>query len=1364
MSIAAVGPATHVGGHISVERHFTASEHDPYAEVKFEKRTAKIANPDGSVVFQMDDVEIPVAWSKVAGDILVSKYFRKGGVPQSVVDGLANLNGGKPVATGSEQSVRQVIDRITNAIVNAGRSQGYLVSDEDVRALRDELRYILVRQFVAFNSPVWFNLGLFENYGIRGDPAGNWAVDLKTGVASETPDGFSRPQVSACFIRTVRDDLTQIGLGVAEEMRIFKYGSGAGANFSTLRAKNEKLSGGGSSSGLMSFLKVYDCAAGSVKSGGTTRRAAKLVCLDADHPDIEEFIDWKAREEDKVAVLVKAGYSPDFNGEAYATVSGQNANNSVRVTDDFMQAVLNDGDWQTKYRTTGVVAKTLKAKKLMRKIAEAAHRCADPGMMFDTTINRWNTVPEFARIDAANPCVSGRTLVSTTKGLVPIVDLVGKTVDLVLPDGVHQTTEVFCTGERQVFLLRTKAGYALEVTEEHPIWFTRDGCPDERPARELRVGDKLKLVPGHFGQERLDATTAFAVGYAVGNGCVSDGVLIQTAGNDHRDLMAWLVDAVNARKEALREAGADGRTTRPCSLQDVPTGVRLATATPEVVSQFEAFAVLDQGSEKKLLKPAALRLDRESTAALLRGIFTADGTVVCDGSSGKNAYVGLDSVSLDLIRQVQQLLLCFGIKAKVYENRRSGKTVESLPDGKGGMKDYAVQESCSLRITRSSRVIFEQMIGLHALSAKAEKLREMNETVGAYRDSMEDEFESLEPIGTMPTYDLREPTTHHFVAGGLYIHNCNEFHFVNDSACNLASINLVKFLLPDGTFDIAGFEHVCRLLILAMDILVDHASYPTKAFAENSHQLRPLGLGYANLGALLMRLGIPYDSDEGRGICASITSLMAATAWDRSAEIASVRGPFSAFERNRAHTLNVARMHAAEGKKSKPGRFDVQIAAAAKGSWESAIVAGEMWGFRNAQMSLLAPTGTIGLLMDCDTTGIEPDFALVKNKAMAGGGAMKLVNQSVGPALERLGYAPSERLLLEAHIAAHETIEGSATLKCEHLPVFDCATQCGERGQRFIAPMAHVKMMAAAQPFLCGAISKTINMPNSATVEEIEQVYIEAWKLGIKALAVYRDGSKGCQVLTSKKEKAKPEPKTDPRPTPAPGSNGPILAPPLLSERKRLPKRRRGFTQEATIGGQKVYVRTGEYDDGKLGELFIDMAKAGSTIQGLLDTVAILTSLGLQHGVPLDEYVEAFTFTKFEPSGVVQGDARIKSSFSVIDYIFRTLAVSYLNRDDLAHKPAQIDESKPKTDRYELPVGLAAKNGDRAHGANTVANALDLAANDTVRENLRQLLAEKPGARLSLSADQPCGVCGNPTIRAATCAFCLTCGATTGCG
>jgi len=994
MSIAAVGPATRVGGHISVERHFTASEHDPYAEVKFERRTAKIANPDGSVVFQMDDVEIPVAWSKVAGDILVSKYFRKGGVPQSVVDGLANLNGGKPVATGSERSVRQVIDRIANAIANAGRSQGYLVSDEDVRALRDELRYILVRQFVAFNSPVWFNLGLHESYGIKGDPAGNWAVDLKTGVASETLDGFSRPQVSACFIRTVKDDLTQIGLGIAEEMRIFKYGSGAGANFSTLRAKNEKLSGGGSSSGLMSFLKVYDAAAGSVKSGGTTRRAAKLVCLDADHPDIEEFIEWKAREEDKVAVLVKAGYSPDFNGEAYATVSGQNANNSVRVTDDFMHAVLNDGDWQTKYRTTGKVAKTLKAKKLMRKIAEAAHRCADPGMMFDTTINRWNTVPDFARIDAANPC--------------------------------------------------------------------------------------------------------------------------------------------------------------------------------------------------------------------------------------------------------------------------------------------------------------------------------------------------------------------------------NEFHFVNDSACNLSSINLVKFLLPDGTFDIAGFEHVCRVLILAMDILVDHASYPTKAFAENSHQLRPLGLGYANLGALLMRLGVSYDSDEGRGICASITSLMAATAWDRSAEIASVRGSFSAFERNRAHMLNVARMHAAEGKKSKPSRFDIHIAAAAKGSWESAITAGEMWGYRNAQLTLLAPTGTIGLLMDCDTTGIEPDFALVKNKAMAGGGAMKLVNQSVGPALERLGYAPSERLLLEAHIAAHETIEGSGTLKREHLPVFDCATQCGERGQRFIAPMAHVKMMAAAQPFLCGAISKTVNMPESATVDEIEQVYIESWKLGVKALAVYRDGSKGCQVLTSKKEKTKAI-AIDLRPTPAPGSTAPILAPPLLSERKRLPKRRRGFTQEATISGQKVYVRTGEYDDGKIGELFIDMAKAGSTIQGLLDTVAILTSLGLQHGVPLDEYVEAFTFTKFEPSGPVQGDARIKSSFSVIDYIFRTLAVTYLNRDDLAHKPAPVDEAKPKTDRYELPVGLAAKNGDHAP-ANTVANVLDLAANDTVRENLRQLLAEKPGARLSLSADQPCGVCGNPTIRAATCAFCLTCGATTGCG
>lgn len=1351
--------AQRAGARVTIERFFTADTLDPYAGVSFEQRTAKIANPDGSVVFQMDGVEIPSTWSKTASDVLVSKYFRKGGVPQSVVDGIANLNGGKPIATGSESSARQVVDRVADAIVKAGLSQGYLGhgrgNDAAANVFYDELRFLLINQYAAFNSPVWFNGGLHTSYGITGDPAGNYAIDAN-GVGQPTTDGFTRPQLSACFIRTVKDDLNEIGLGIAEEMRIFKYGSGAGANFSAIRGAGEKLSGGGTSSGLLSFLKVYDCAAGSVKSGGTTRRAAKLICLDADHPDIEAFVDWKAREEDKAAVLIKAGYSSDFNGEAYATISGQNANNSVRVTDEFMQLVLNGGDWSTRWRTSGGIAKTFKAAKLMRKIAEAAHRCADPGMMYDTTINKWNTVPNTGRIEAANPCISGRTLVSTTKGLVPIVDLVGKTVDLVLPGGVHQTTEVFCTGEREVYLLRTKSGYTLEVTEEHPIWFTRDGCPDERPARELRTGDKLKLVPGHFGQERLDATTAFAIGYAVGNGCVSDGHLIQTAGNDHRELMSWLVDALNARKKALRDAGGDGRTTRPCSLQDVPTGVKVQTAMPEVVSQFQTYAVLDQGSANKLLKSPALTLDRDATAALLSGIFTADGTVVCDGSSGKNAYVGLDSISLDLIRQVQQLLLCFGIKAKVYENRRAGQTSASMPDGKGGTKDYTIQESHSLRITRSSRVIFEQMIGFHVLSAKAGKLREMNESIGVYRDSMEDEFESLELIGVMPTYDLREPVTSHFVAGGLYIHNCNEFHFVNSTACNLASINLVKFMRPNGAFDTSAFVSACRTLILAMDILVDYASYPTKSFAENSHRLRPLGLGYANLGALLMRLGVPYDSAQGRSICAAITSLMSAASWKRSAEMAAVQGPFADFALNREHTLKVANMHAKEMHNATVFDFkdyySQAIASAAVDEWANALAMGEAHGYRNAQLTLLAPTGTIGLLMDCDTTGIEPDFSLVKYKSLAGGGAMKLVNQSIGPALERLGYSAGDRSLILAHIQAHETIEGAPGLKSEHLAVFDCANRCGANGKRFIAPMAHVKMMAAAQPFLSGAISKTINMPTESTVVEIEQVYIDAWKLGLKALAIYRDGSKGCQVLTS--QKAEPKKADD-----ISKVKTEVVATPVVPVRQRLPKRRTGFTQEATITGHKVYLRTGDYPDGRLGEIFIDMHKEGATIRALLNSFAISTSLGLQHGVPLDEFVNAFTFTKFEPAGAVQGDDRVKAAMSVLDYIFRTLAVTYLNRDDLAHTKAKAKAVAPAV----LPV--VDGNGANGHGSSAATQAVvNGLVSDHVRKELRQLLDSKPGAQVSVAASDSCSVCGNTTMRAGTCTFCTTCGTTTGCG
>jgi ribonucleoside-diphosphate reductase alpha chain len=1052
---------------LSIERRFTAGLNgaDPLDTPRYETRRSVITNPDGSVVFEMNDAEVPVDWSQLATDIIVSKYFRKTEVPQQ--------NGG----FGPERSARQVCRRIAVSIRQAGeRLGGYFASPEDAQAFQDELAFMLIHQLGAFNSPAWFNCGLAEAYGIKGKPVGNWAWNPETGQVEEAKDAYSHPQISACFIQSISDDLMDIAAGVQREMRLFKFGSGTGTNFSSIRAEGELLSSGGTSSGLMSFLEVFDKAAGATKSGGTTRRAAKMVILDMDHPDVEKFIEWKAREEDKVLALIKAGYPSDFNGEAYRTVSGQNSNNSVRVTDDFMRACVEDREWQTRWRTTGGVARTHRARDLLKKVSQAAWRCADPGMQFDTTVNRWHTVPNSGRINASNPC--------------------------------------------------------------------------------------------------------------------------------------------------------------------------------------------------------------------------------------------------------------------------------------------------------------------------------------------------------------------------------SEFMFLDDTSCNLASINLMKFLVPTGgtgphkgtpRLDIAAFRHASRVFILAQEIIVDYASYPTQAISQNSHDYRPLGLGYANLGSLLMVQGVPYDSPRGAATCAAITALMTGAAYEASADIAASKGPFPGFAHNREPMLRVMNQHrdaayAVPDSYSAAGGIDgagpdSDLLAAARDAWDRALAVGERHGYRNAQATVLAPTGTIGLLMDCDTTGIEPDFALVKFKKLAGGGYFKIVNQTVQPALETLGYSTSEveailtylkgtlhlngtphvnraallgkgltkeeidkaeaalpgafdlknafskyvigegaitRLgfteaakapkfdLLEAigftkaqleeaadTICGRMTVEGAPHLKAEHLPVFDCANRCGKKGTRYIHPLGHIRMMAAAQPFISGAISKTVNLPKETTVDDVEKTYLEAWKLGLKAIALYRDGSKASQVLSgggeSKDEKSPPKDeksKDEKKPveskpvaaavavTAAPAAATPAAEAPrpelkktelaptagALSRltRRRLPKKRRGFTQEAKVGGQKVYLRTGEYEDGSLGELFVDMHKEGAALRSMMNCFAISVSLGLQHGVPLDEFVNAFTFTRFEPQGPVD-HPNIKFATSVIDFIFRLLGMEYLGRTDFVHvKPADSELEEER----DLPVGggsasLAAESSSEtsAHGS-----------------------------------------------------------------
>ncbi|MDF2728642.1 MAG: ribonucleoside-diphosphate reductase, adenosylcobalamin-dependent, partial [Acidimicrobiia bacterium] len=990
---------------LRINRRFTEAGKDPFDRLEWSRRDSRITNPDGSTVFEMTDAEIPAGWSQVASDIMVSKYFRKAGVPQFDDDGTQVFDESGQPALGPERSAKQVFSRLAGTWRHWGEKEGYFATSDDAVAFEDELKYMLANQMAAPNSPQWFNTGLNWAYGLTGPAQGFWYVDGADGELKASPDSYSRPAPHACFILSVRDDLVNPG-GIMDlwvrEARIFKFGSGAGSNFSHIRAENERLSGGGKSSGVMSFLKIGDRAAGAIKSGGTTRRAAKMVILDVDHPDIERFIDWKKVEEDKARVLINHGGLPaDFNGDAYATVSGQNSNNSVRVTNDFIQTVIDDGDWDLINRTDGSVRKTVKARDLWDTIAEAAWACADPGLQFDTTVNEWHTSPAGGRIRASNPC--------------------------------------------------------------------------------------------------------------------------------------------------------------------------------------------------------------------------------------------------------------------------------------------------------------------------------------------------------------------------------SEYMFLDDTACNLASINLVRFHDDEtGVFDLEAYQHAVRLWTIVLEVSVAMAHFPSPEIAQGSYDYRTLGLGYANLGSLLMRQGIAYDSDEGRAISGALTAILTGYSYATSAEMAAVVGPFPRYAENREAMLRVIRNHRRaaygdsdyEGVSHKVMAIDPDLCppdflAAARTSWDLALEQGEEHGYRNAQSSVIAPTGTIGLLMDCDTTGVEPDFALVKFKKLAGGGYFKIANQSVAPSLRHLGYEEDQirdvveyiagtssidgapyinretltdkgfdvedlaklekalpavfelkhafnvftfgestlqRLgfgvdeytgwefnLLKAlgftsaeiseandHICGRQTIEGAPHIADEHLAVFDTANKNGKYGTRFIHHYGHIKMMAAAQPFISGAISKTINMPHEITVEDIEESYRMSWEWGLKAMALYRDGSKAAQPLNSTSDEGEDNEDESPGLSAAvetekaihwgnlPAGISPTQAyhQGMKPPRFLLPARRNGYNQEARIGGHKVFLRTGEYDDGTLGEIFIDLAKEGATLKGILSCFAIAVSKGLQYGVPLEEFVDTFTFQTFEPRGMVEGHPNIKMANSIVDYVF----------------------------------------------------------------------------------------------------------------
>ncbi|MBF0556395.1 MAG: hypothetical protein HQK96_17900, partial [Nitrospirae bacterium] len=1142
--------------------------------------------------------------------------------------------------------------------------------------------------------------------------------------------------VHNCFILSIDDDLVNEG-GIMDlwvrEARIFKYGSGVGTNYSNIRAEGEKLGGGGTSSGLMSFLKIGDRAAGAIKSGGTTRRAAKMVCLDLDHPEVIKFIDWKVEEEKKVAALIAAGYPSDYEGEAYKTVSGQNSNNSLRIPNSFFEKLVAGENWEMTGRRDGKVMNTISSKELWDKIAYSAWRCADPGTQYDTTINEWHTCPEGGRIRASNPCVTGDTFVATENGQERIKNLVDKCLNVVNGvGGLSLVNKVFKTGNKEVFLIKTKHGFTIKATADHLI----STLKGDVKVKDLKTGiDKVILGKTRFGNKKISNQLAELIGAAVGDGCIYEDeqrTMSINMGKSEYDVIKSLNDNLCVLKSDIETE--DGRKSRSNAIIDAGTTLRITTSVKEVISDLDGYAVLDKGSENKKFKDSVFLLDKQSQKSILAGLFSADGSVA--NQEGKGYYVHLDSTSLELLQQVQLMLLSFGIKGKIYEDRRGDNLTGLLPDGKGGKKECELQQSHSLYISCNSRFLFEQEIGFINGSIKNIQLRSMNEQYSSYSESLNDTIKSITFLGNEDVFDLTENDTNHFVANGIIIHNCSEYMFLDNTACNLASLNLRRFFDEETSqFDVQGFEYMVRLWTVVLEISVLMAQFPSPEVAQLSYDYRTLGLGFANLGSMLMVNGIAYDSEEGRAIGAAISAIMTGTSYKTSAEMASALGSFSKFEDNKENMMRVMRNHrnaayndpkSFEGLEIKPPCINPKycpeyLLNAAQDAWDEAVELGNKYGYRNAQTTVIAPTGTIGLVMDCDTTGVEPDFALVKFKKLSGGGYFKIINQSIPAALKKLGYTASQsddivkyakghgtfdgaphinhKTLIEKGFTtedikkldtavesafdiafvfnrfglgdecmqrlgfkseqyeSHEfsllhelgftqdeidaankyacgtmTVEGAPHLKNKHLSVFDCANKCGKEGERFIHAKGHIKMMSAVQPFISGAISKTINLPNEATIDEIKECYFLSWQLGVKACALYRDGSKLSQPLSNKSDKkdSKEHNKEEVKPVDVASLGIDELLEELqkrmktskdtklrtelsrIIETKKMPAKRGGFSVKGKINGQPVFLRTAQYSDGTLGEISINMSKEGATMKSLLNSFAIATSLGLQ--------------------------------------------------------------------------------------------------------------------------------------------------------
>ncbi len=1318
-------------GVVGIARHFTSDGADPYDEVSWERRDSRLVDHrDGSVAFEQPDVEVPAGWSVNATNILAQKYFR-----------------GTPGTAGRESSLRQVADRVVDTVAAWGLRDGYFVDEAEAEAFADELKHLIVTQRAAFNSPVWFNIG------VAGVPQ----------------------QASACFILSVDDQMSSILNWYVEEGTIFKGGSGAGINLSRIRSSREPLAGGGSASGPVSFMRGADASAGTIKSGGKTRRAAKMVILDADHPDIGDFIWCKAREERKTRVLEEAGFDVGFDGTDSHSIQYQNANNSVRVTDAFMQAVVDDADWDLRAVTDGSVIETVRARDLFRQVSQAAWECADPGVQFDTTINSWNTASNTGRISASNPCFTGDTKVHTDRGLVRFDELVERlnrgdefrvwTHDATNADEPAETVTltspeaVMLTGVNPVVRLQFDTGHEVRCTLNHRFFTHNRGWvaasdltgDDEvrvldmwAPAEEADLAIPVSSDPAdyrskgdHAGDLRLsdewDPLFAHYLGWLIGDG--------STSGNT----TATVYGSADDQSEILPRHHALGEWIngdRPLKVSHQGNGTaQLRLSRRPFKRYLEALGVRSVTGAGKVVPWAIEQAPAEIAGAFLRGLFDADGCVY--RSEAKGSYVGLGSISRDLLVGTQRLLQAFGITSRIHQVRQAGQKSFSYTRADGTEAEYGSSASWDLRISGRSVDAFAAHIGFE-LSRKADKLNELllDRRRDGYRTAVTARMVARIDDGDEPTYNLSETRNHSYVVNGLLVSNCSEYVHLDNSACNLASLNLLSFLgaadddsAAIGGFDIEGFGHAVDVVFTAQEILVGNADYPTASIGENTRAFRQLGLGYANLGALLMALGLAYDSDEGRAVAAAVTSLMTGRAYRASARLADRMGPFAGYEANREPTLAVLDRHR-EAAELLDESTAPALVAAGREAWFEACALAQRVGVRNSQATVLAPTGTIGLLMDCDTTGIEPDLGLVKTKRLVGGGTMSIVNRTVPRALERLGYTDEEAASIIGYIDEHHSVVGCPGLRPEHAAVF--ATSMGDNP---IHHMGHIRMMGAVQPFLSGAISKTCNMPEDVSVDDVEELFLESWRLGLKAVAIYRDNCKVGQPLSSGDGAAKGA---------AEATGAPVASSaPAEPVRQKLPRSRKSLTFEFRVADCKGFVTVGEYADGRPGEIFVRVAKQGSTLAGVMDAFAISLSHGLQYGVPLRAFVDAYTGMRFEPAGMTD-DPDLRIATSLIDYLFRRLAVEYLTPEERAELNilTSSERIQPTLPGVEESAIETRQGGEIPPDPPTIPSASQFAAHL---------------ARSGSSSAPMCMQCGVTMQRAGSCYVCTDCGATSGC-